>query len=580
MRGRPWRRLLPWGALSTAVVVTVVTSTVGGTAAAGATGSTSTGATLVVDVPSVPTDLNPHTVAGDTAETTAVANAVLPQCYQVAPGLSVTIDSHLLDSAEVVSVDPQTVVYQINPKAVWSDGTPIRADDFVYLWHKEVGAPTGGPDTGANASVASSIGYRDIASVTGSNGGTTVRVVFRTPYADWTDLFDDLIPPQVATVDGWSTGFDGAAPTPLVSGGPWEVTSWTPGQRLELSPNPRWWGPKPSLGHIVLQATGSTTAMVDDLVGGSSQVIQPDSLSLGTLDAVSSDPSVRSSSALGTTMLQLVFDTRRAPLDQTVVRQGIAHLVDRAQIASRLVQPLQPLSWVDGDFLAPNVKRGYVDDGSAYLDADPATADKLLASAGITPNVWDTLTNPDGTPLTLTLTWAADDPWSALVGPQVAADLEAGGIDVDSLPVDTDSLAGTLAPGGDWDLALMPIPASPWLSELAPAYSTGVGALGVDGTQDWSGFDDPALDNLLAEASAQLAADQSGRLYRQADQLLWTDLPALPLFAEPTVTAWSAEVSGVDPDDGAAGVLWGAQNLTVATTDSHQQRGGDHRGLR
>src|SRR5918997_5390241 len=41
-------------------------------------------------------------------------------------------DRQFLDSVEMTNTDPQTVVYRINPRAIWSDGVPITADDFIY----------------------------------------------------------------------------------------------------------------------------------------------------------------------------------------------------------------------------------------------------------------------------------------------------------------------------------------------------------------------------------------------------------------------------------------------------------------
>ena len=37
----------------------------------------------------------------------------------------------------MTSRSPQTVVYQINPKAVWADGTAITGQDFVYTWQAQ-----------------------------------------------------------------------------------------------------------------------------------------------------------------------------------------------------------------------------------------------------------------------------------------------------------------------------------------------------------------------------------------------------------------------------------------------------------
>ena len=33
-----------------------------------------------------------------------------------------------------MSTKPETIVYTLNPKAVWSDGVPITAADFKYAW--------------------------------------------------------------------------------------------------------------------------------------------------------------------------------------------------------------------------------------------------------------------------------------------------------------------------------------------------------------------------------------------------------------------------------------------------------------
>ena len=43
------------------------------------------------------------------------------------PDLSVFLNTDLLTSATLTSTSPQTIVYKINPKAVWSDGQPITS---------------------------------------------------------------------------------------------------------------------------------------------------------------------------------------------------------------------------------------------------------------------------------------------------------------------------------------------------------------------------------------------------------------------------------------------------------------------
>lgn len=559
-RRRP--RLVPWLAVAAATALAISAAVVGGSTATRVVrtvASTESSATVVLEVPSVPTTLNPHVTLGDTPTTRAVASVIWPQAYLVGPGLAVTPDTDVVASAEVVGLSPQTVVYHLDPKAVWSDGQPIDASDFVYLWHQEVRQATASGDSASTMAVED--GYLDIASVTGSDGGETVTVVFRTPYADWTDLFDGLVPPQVGRSYGWSSGFDAAHLADQVWGGPWEVTSWTPGRQMELSPNPTWWGPRPAVAHIVLRAPGTTAAAVTDLADGSAQAMATSSFGLRTLDAVSSLPGVRSTEIDGSAMVQLVFNTRLAPLDLATVRQGIGHLVDRPAIVHDLVVPADPGAQTLGSFFAPAGASGPADDGAAYLRPDVAAAERLLAAGGVV-RAADGTEQLAGQPFTLTLTWAAGDPWTSAVAPAVAADLEAEGIGVRTDPVPGTDLTARLGDTG-WELALVRVAGQAWLSRLADEYSTNAPLQGHDGLRDLSGFDSATIDQLFTQAVGQLNVTQADDLYHQIDQRLWVDMPALPLFTVPEVVAWNARLVGLTPDPGGAGLLWQATTMAM-----------------
>ena len=511
-----------------------------------------TGGSATVAVDSVPATLNDHTAAGNTAATRAVASMMWGQVFQVAPDTTPKLDTNMVQSAEVVSVKPQTVVYQIDPRAVWSDGTPVTAQDFVYAWLSQAGA--GRDIDGSVDSVASSAGYRDIASVVGSNGGKTVTVVFQTPFADWTSLFDDLLPAHVAERVGWNHGFDRFDPAVLVSAGPFLVTSWTPGQQITFGRNPRWWGAPANLDRIVVQAVPGAPAMAQALRSGAAQVAYPAGFDSSYLAQISSSPQLQSSSSLGTTSLQLVFNVRHAPLDVSEVRQGIAHAIDRASLVSTLVQPLAPLVWEDNDHLFANTEPWYADDAGGYAQPDPAAAARLLASGGLVPDTRGTWTE-HGVPLTLDFRWAADDPWSASVAPALVAQLVDAGFDVTSTPLTMASLLDSVLPSGAFDLALAPLETSAFPSSMAGVFGSPPAA-GTGGARNWSGFDDPHVDALFTQAAQELAADQDRQLYRQIDMALWAAMPTVPLFAEPTVLASSISLDSVRDDPGGLGPLW------------------------
>ena len=135
---------------------------------------------------------NPNTVEGDNPGALTVLGAVLPSPFVVDGNGIPQPNSELIESAEPVNLSPQTVVYTLNPKAVWSDGVPISAADFKYAWEEQRGDPVA-----SSPDVTSIAGYRDIASVIGSNGGHTVTVKFKNDFADWKSLFDNLVPAHV-----------------------------------------------------------------------------------------------------------------------------------------------------------------------------------------------------------------------------------------------------------------------------------------------------------------------------------------------------------------------------------------------
>ena len=152
-----------------------------------------------------PSGFNPNTSKDAGVAVQAVAVTMYPSVFRVHPDFSVQLDQTFMVSAELTSHDPQTITYRIRPEARWSDGTPITADDFRYLWEHLNGT---NPKTDAN----STTGYDRIRQVTGSADGKTVTVVFDQKFADWKGLFANLLPAHYVRRQpgGWNRGLDQA----------------------------------------------------------------------------------------------------------------------------------------------------------------------------------------------------------------------------------------------------------------------------------------------------------------------------------------------------------------------------------
>jgi len=517
------------------------------------------GGSVTVALDQVPTTLNDHTVAGDTEAGRMVASAVWAQVFRVGPGLVPQLDTNVVDSAEVVSLQPQTVVYKIDPRAVWSDGVPISADDFTYAWQSQKG--DGIDIDGSPDSVASTLGYRDIASLTGSDGGRTVTVTFRTPFADWASLFDDLLPAHIAERVGWNHGFDHLDPSVLVSGGPWEVVSWKPGSDIVLGRNPRWWETPANLDRIDVRAVAGDGAVTSALGRAAVQVAYPSGFDQSFMAQASSSPVFQTQVGLGTSMLQLEFNIRHAPLNTIGVRQGIAHAIDRAGLVESVGQPEDPSTWEDNNHIFANSQSGYTDDAAGYEKADLATSAHLLAQNGMTLDGQGRWTE-HGKPMILAIVWAADDPWSAAVGPVIAAQLVAAGFEIAASPMPAAQLYANTLPAGSFDLAVVPVDASAYPSTLGNVYSTAPTVVGAASSEDWSGYEDAKIDALFSQAVQNLDPPQAQAVYQQIDRELWSDMPTLPLFAPPTIVVSSSSLSGVGDDAGGLGPLWGMRLWT------------------
>jgi peptide/nickel transport system substrate-binding protein len=127
----------------------------------------------------------------------------------------------------------------IRRDANWSDGTPITAADFAWEWRRLSGHD---PEYAA----FSTTGYDRTASVTGSNGGKTVTVVFAKPFANWRELFSSgtpLLPahyidrlaadPHAAFNSGLATHH------PTVVGGPYRVAAYQPNVSVTVGADPQ-----------------------------------------------------------------------------------------------------------------------------------------------------------------------------------------------------------------------------------------------------------------------------------------------------------------------------------------------------
>ncbi|MGD0313837.1 MAG: ABC transporter family substrate-binding protein [Acidimicrobiales bacterium] len=506
---------------------------------------------------------NPNTPAGAASTTPALLTSVLPSAYIINPKLVPQVNTDLLVSVEATSTTPLIIQYVINPHAVWSDGVPVSADDFIYAWLSQRG--DGVDVNGQPDQVASTLGYRDVSSVVPSDGGKTVTVTFATPYTDWRLLFDHMVPAHIARQVGWNHGFDAFNPAVDLSAGPMIVRSVSPFGSAVLVRNPRWWGTPAVLDRVTVNVAPSSSVWTSTLAAGNHAAAQPTGFDLTSLGAVTSKPNTQSTVRPSLRLLDLDFNVTSPVMDRTAARQAIAHAIDRTDLLARTFGSIEPDLVVNQDHLATPALTQYTESSAAgeYSARDLDTTDRLLRSIGFHENLAGVYVDSTGDPLSLRMAVETGDPWIMGVADEITAQLRAVGIAVTIIPEDGPTALAAAAAKNSYDMALVTRVSSPFLTETDAWYSDAQGPAGSAGTEDWSNFDDPQVDQLFVQAAQALNPVTGGAIYGQIDDQLWDQMVGLPLFAEPGLEANGVQVANVTYNPSVDGIMW---NVGLWTT--------------
>jgi peptide/nickel transport system substrate-binding protein len=532
-----------------------------------ARGKVVAGGTLAWAVDSVPTTLNAFQTDASPA-TALVDQAVLPTLFDLDEHARATPDRDYLTGVQQTSAAPQTIVYHLNPKAVWSNGAPLSAADFAAQWQAL---------NGSNPAfwTARTDGYDSIASV--SQGATPhdVRVVFSRPYAPWRRLFTPLYPAAAtATPDAFN---DDSRTRLTADAGPFTVKGET-GGAVTVVRNPRWWGDPAKLDAIAFTAV-APGARADALRAGRldiadvSQAVEDGGTGISTSAAsdaaasaesqtyaqVQSIPGITLHRASAPAFLQLTLNGGSGLLADPDLRRAVAEAVDRGQIAEAVLKPLGLPTVALGNHLLMADQEGYRDDSSALgggaadaarlLDADgwksPApgsgagSAARSSAAAGSADSA-PAVRAKAGHPLSLTLLTRAGSAVDAQVAALLTRQLGAVGIPVATRAVPGESFFADHVTAGDFDLALFSWPASAFpVADELPLYSKPT--VGPDGApvngQNLSGTGTDEVDQLLTRADRTLDSGAAARLVQQADTRIWQEAPSLPLLQHPQLVA-------------------------------------------
>src|SRR5215475_1142711 len=490
------------------------------------------GGNIVVALGKFPSTWNVNSSDRNVVETVEQYNLISPGTFIFLPSGTIQWNSDLLTAEpQVTSASPQTVVYKLNPKAVWNNGTPISADDFVYAWQTFNGHDK-------NIPIVSSTGYDQIQSVTGSDNGETVTVVFKTPYSDWKGLFGTLVPAWYAKqkVGGDITsnkGLEAAfkvwdAPPTDYTAGPYQLQNYQSQQSATFVPNPKWYGKdKVTLKTLTFKYITDQTQDLPALQNQEIQAlnIQPDQ---DTVQQLSQIPGVNYEVSAGYSWEHWEVNSTSKFLKDIALREAIFDATNIQDMIDKTVKPFFPTAKIRYSHNMFPGQPGYQDITKQVAPdqgtGNVAKAKSVLQAAGYTFDGGNNLLTPKGQKVTLnfvhTDTQVRDQ--SALLVQQYLKEI---GITVNDKV--TADLGGTLS-NHDFDIIQFGFAGSPLLTPNRDLWHTGAG----DNYTNWG---DPQSDQLLDQMSTELDANKQAQLLNQQDAIMTKAFVDLQIYQKPNM---------------------------------------------
>ncbi|OBK28964.1 hypothetical protein A5634_19365 [Mycobacterium asiaticum] len=469
------------------------------------------GGNLRLSLSDLPPNFNILHIDGNSAETANMLKATLPSAFIIGPDGSTRVNTDYFTSVELTGTNPQVATYTINPKAVWSDGTPITWRDIASQIHAMSG-------TDKAFEIASTGGAERVESVTRGVDDRQAIMTFAKPYAEWQGMFAGngmLLPASVTgTPEAFNTGWLNA---PGLSAGPFILTKIDRAkQRITLSRNPSWWGRKPrleSITYLVLDDMARLPALQNNTI---------DAAGTGSLDQLviaehTKGIAIRRAPAPSWTHFTM-NGANGSILADPALRLAICKGIDRKTIAKVALNGLtaDPVPLNNHIFVAG--QEGYQDNSLPY---DPEQARRELDSLGWKLN--GQFREKDGRQLAVRLLFY-ESPNAKVFTQTAQHSLAEIGVKLELQSRSGSGFFSNYVNVGAFDIALFGWQGDAFpLSGLTQIYAS-------YGDSNFGKIGSPQIDEAIERTLGELDPGKARDFANEVDRLVWAEGFSLPLI--------------------------------------------------
>ncbi|MFA9431589.1 ABC transporter substrate-binding protein [Egicoccus sp. AB-alg2] len=454
------------------------------------------GGTLVAAIGGEPDQLNPLTT------TSSFAFTVLENVYDtlVQPGEDLQMEPALAESWET-SDDLLTWVFTLREGVTFHDGSELTADDVVASMEYI-------RDEGAN-------GWRlEAVDAFEATDDYTVTMNLNRPAPN---LLEQLGPFKGMAIVPSEAIEGGTLGDEVVGTGPFQLTSAS-ADVIQLEAYGDYWGEGPYLDGIEFRIIPDEGVKLTNLETG--EVDWIDSVPPEQVVDLEGRDDLVIGRTPGNDYWYMALNNEREPFDEVEVRRAIAFALDPAAIAEA----------TNFDAATPNETA--IPEGSfwyheyAPFGHDPEQAQQLLDEAGV-----------DGLSIDLMVT--NEFPETVTGAQVIASQLGEVGIDV---RIRTEDFTTWLADQGEGDFDAFMLG---WLGNIDPD-DFYYAQHHSEGVNNFQGFADPEVDQLLDDARVEVDDDARKELYDQAAERIVDQASYIYFYNPDIVEAWSPAVSGYE----------------------------------
>lgn len=416
------------------------------------------------------------------------------------------------------SKDQLTWTFHLGKGLTFSDGTPLTSKDVVYSFERII-----------KNKLNSSYKFTTVKSITAPDPATVVFTL------------NAPTPNMLANVGGFkgvgiveqSNVDSGKIKTAPVGSGPFMVKNYVSGDKIELVPNPHYWGTKPKLAGVTYTFVKDPTVALQDLQSG--QVQWTDNLPPQQVASLKNNSDISVQSAPSTDYWYMALNETHKPFDNPQVRRAVAFALDREAITKVAT------------FGNATVNQAAIPKGSQWYfeyapyTHDPAKAQQLMSQAGVKNASMDLMVT-------------SQYPESVRAAQVIASELGAIGINVKIRTLDFAQWLDEEGKG-NFDSFMLG-----WLGNLDPdefyyaQHHSGANF-------NFQKYSNPSVDKLLDQARTETDQKARKQEYDQAAKMIVDDASYIYLYNPDVVQGWSKKVTGyqVRPD---RAIRFGQTSLT------------------